>query len=421
MAHNTLIIDSGARGHALYETIVRSPLVDTVICAPGNAGIPQKHCRPIDIHDVHGLLRLVVDEKINFVVVGPEASLMLGIVDNLQKIGVRVFGPTREAAQLEGSKIFTKRMCGHLSIPIASWTWADTFDEAALAIRTWDSPPIIKADGLCEGKGVVVSKTIEEALSAAHAMLVDNIHGAAGSRIVIEDRLLGVECSLTAICDGINALLLPMARDYKRVFEGNQGPNTGGMGSYSPLPDIRDELAEDMRVRIVLPILKRMHELGAPFHGIMYVGLMMTDHGPHVIEINVRLGDPEAQVILPRVADDLMPIFLLSAETNGLHGLPPLRIRDDAAVCTVLASGGYPDHYEVGFPITGIEAAQKKTLVLHACTKREGKQILTAGGRVMSCIGLAPTLAQAREESLAAARRIIFEGKHFRTDIAENV
>ena len=415
-----LIVGSGAREHVLYWAIEKSPMVKRVLCTPGNGGIPVWARRDVKDSDLSGIARLARDEKVGLVVVGPEGPLVNGLVDTLKKEGIAAFGPTAMAAQLEGSKIFTKTRCKRWGIPTADFDFAGDQGVAERIIKR-TGYRVIKADGLCAGKGVVVADTEAEAIEASRQLLVGKTQGEAGSKIIIEDRMAGRECSIMALCDGENAVLLPPARDYKRAYDGDKGPNTGGMGSYSPLPDVDDALLETIKQQIIMPTLRGMVEWGHPYHGVLYAGIMLTEEGPKLVEYNARFGDPETQVIIPRVESDLVEYMLTCSEPGGLARLPPLQVSSYAAVCMVLASAGYPGKYETGLPIDWGKAIQPLTHVFHAGTKREDNTYLTSGGRVMSIVARGNSIESARQRASDAADKVSFDNKFRRTDIAANI
>lgn len=417
-----LVVGSGAREHALCWALEHSPRVARVICTPGNGGIAVENRRDVKESDIAGIVQLARDEAAGLVVIGPEAPLVLGLVDELTKAGIKAFGPSAKAAQLEGSKIYAKTLCSSEGIPTAQWRWADTYDAAKILIESWGSVPVIKADGLCGGKGVVVASTVREALDAARDMLVKKTLGDAGSRIIIEDRLVGRECSVMALCDGEHSVLLPPARDYKRAYDGEKGPNTGGMGAYSPVFDLNDALLADIKKRIIDRTLYCMakHE-GTPFQGVLYAGIMVTQNGPELLEYNVRFGDPEAQVVLARVShSELVEHMLACTERGGLSRVGPLTVLPSPAVCVTLASAGYPATYKTGVPITGIEGLRGCAL-FHAGTKRTNEGLVTSGGRVMSVVALGDSIEDARTYANSAADKVMFANKYRRTDIAQGV
>jgi phosphoribosylamine--glycine ligase len=414
-----LVVGGGGREHALVWTIAASPLVDALYCAPGNAGIAREaRCVPIAADDVEGLVRFARDEKIDFVVVGPEAPLCAGLVDRLETEGVKAFGPTAAAARLEGSKGFVKDLCAANSIPTAAYGRFTRIDQALDFIRERGAPIVVKADGLAAGKGVVVATTVAEAERAARDMLEANAFGAAGAEVVIEEFLEGEEASFFALVDGETALPLASAQDHKRVGDGDTGPNTGGMGAYSPAPIVDSAVIDTVMARIVRPTVTAMKAAGAPYKGVLYAGLMIGREGPKLLEYNVRFGDPECQVLMPRLKSDLLPALI--AARDGVLGHFDLRWHDDAAVCVVMAAKGYPGAYERGSEIRGLEAAGavEGVTVFHAGTKSEGARILADGGRVLGVTALAADVAQARERAYRAVDAIDWPGGFCRRDIA---
>lgn len=410
-----LIVGSGAREHAFFREFNSSPRAQKVIWTPGNAGVSALYRRAVPDSDVAGIVALTQEEGINFVFVGPEAPLVAGIVDELAKVGVPAFGPSKAAALLESSKIFTKTRCRLWKIPTADSDFAGNLKTAEHIIKSRGFR-VIKADGLCAGKGVVVADSENEAIKAARDMLEGGIHGRAGSRIVIEERLQGTECSLMFLCDGVNALALPAARDFKRIYDGDTGPNTGGMGAYSPLPDVSHDLVEEVRTKFILPMLAGMMARNEPFRGCLYAGLMLTDDGPKLVEYNVRFGDPETQVVLPRVESDIVEYLIAASRHGGLGDLPPLGIKQTAVVGVTLAAKGYPGTPEKGAVIQGSE----KHLVFHAGTADRDGSLCVNGGRVMTVIGEGATIADARANAYLSVNDIRFEGMQHRTDIAAN-
>ncbi len=415
-----LLLGSGGRESAMGRAVENSPLLGRLLCASGNGGMDSQNCRAVKDSDIPGIVELAQRESVDLVLGGAEGPLVAGVVDKLALVGIPAFGPTAKAAQLESSKIFTKMLCGREKIPTARWQWTDSFDAAERMIRTHSTPPVIKADGLCAGKGVVVPESFDEAIHAAQGMLVGRTFGDAGSKIVIEERLTGREVSVMAFCDGENAVLLPAARDFKRAFDDNKGPNTGGMGSYSPVPDVSDEVLAWVKEHIIMPTLRGMLALGAPFKGVLYAGLMITKDGVFLIEFNVRFGDPETQVILARVKSDVLAFMYACIKQGGLANMPPLEIDERAAVCTVLASDGYPGNYVADMPMIVPEDLPDVHFI-HAGTKRRVGELLSAGGRVIGSVGMGATIAQARERSLEGAAAVQFDNKFYRTDIAAGV
>lgn len=416
-----LIIGSGAREHALYEAIRRSPLVERVLWTPGNGGTPLEDKRDIAVTDSNGLLALAKAEGVDLVVVGPEAPLVAGIVDMFAGHDIPAFGPSAQAAQLEGSKIFAKELCYELGIPTANAIMADTLEKAYAAIEHFGIPVVIKADGLCAGKGVTVATSFDQAYRAVDDALTERKFGEAGSWLLIEECLLGRECSVMANCDGENAVLLPAARDYKRQLDGDQGPNTGGMGSYSPLPDVDDAMMERIKREIILPTLDGMTRRGTPYHGILYAGIMLTPDGPKLMEFNCRMGDPETQVILPRLQTDLVELMLAAIEPGGLKDFGPVEVSDEVAVCVVLAAEGYPENPRTGDVISGLGISQDDVTIFHAGTKRkpDGSSV-TSGGRVLSVVGRGSTFVGASIRAYSRVNDIDFNGLQYRGDIALN-
>jgi phosphoribosylamine---glycine ligase len=366
-----LVVGSGGREHALCWAIAASPLCDALYCAPGNAGIAEEaECVPIAAEDIDGIVAFAKEKPIDFVVVGPEAPLVAGLVDRLTAAGIRAFGPTAAASALEGSKGFTKDLCAKYDIPTG---WYRRFADLAAAqdhIRQQGAPIVVKADGLAAGKGVTVAETVAQALAASEDALSGNAFGDAGAEIVVEEFLDGEEVSVFAICDGTNAITLATAQDHKAVYDGDKGPNTGGMGAYSPAPVMTDALAAEIDEKVIRRTLAAMKAEGRPFTGILYAGLMITKEGPKLIEFNVRFGDPECQPLMLRLRSDLLPALI--AACDGVLDTFDLRWFDEVALCVVMASNGYPGAYEKATEIKGIDAAQSddKVKVFHAGTAR---------------------------------------------------
>ncbi|HEX2525512.1 MAG TPA: phosphoribosylamine--glycine ligase [Geminicoccus sp.] len=414
----TLVIGSGGREHALCWSLAASPLVSEVLCAPGNAGIANvARCVPVPVDDVEGLLRLALDEGVGLVVVGPELPLTLGLVDRLSEAGVRAFGPSAAAARLESSKAFTKDFCTRHGIPTARYR---TFtrgqeEDARTYVRAEGAPIVVKADGLAAGKGVVVAGTIEEALAAVDDAFSGGF-GEAGATLVIEECLQGEEASLFALCDGTHALEIGTAQDHKRAFDGDAGPNTGGMGAYSPAPILTPELVERVMQEIIRPTLGGMAAEGQPFKGFLYAGLMLTADGPKLIEYNVRFGDPECQVVLPRLMTDLCQLIL--GAIDGQLGHMNLRWFDAHALSVVLAAKGYPGPYRKGTEIRGTAGLEGDDLLLfHAGTVSDGERLLANGGRVLNVTGLGASLQEARDRAYQAVDRIDWPDGFCRRDI----
>jgi phosphoribosylamine---glycine ligase len=413
-----LVVGSGGREHALCWAIAGSPLCDALYCAPGNPGIAQEaSCVAIAATDLAGLVEFCRAERIDFVVVGPEAPLVAGLVDRLEAAGIAAFGPSAAAAALEGSKGFTKDHCARYGIPTAAYR---RFRDAAAAkdyVRARGAPIVVKADGLAAGKGVTVALSIEEALAAIDASLLESRFGAAGAELVVEDCLVGEEASFLALIDGTDALPLASAQDHKRVGDGDTGPNTGGMGAYSPAPCLTPDLEAQVMARIIRPTVAAMAAEGRPYKGVLYAGLMLTAEGPQLIEYNVRFGDPECQVLLPRLKSDLLPALI--AARDGVLKNFDLRWHDDPALCVVLAAKGYPDAPERGSVIGDLTAAAADPLVtlFHAGTKKVGGRLVADGGRVLDVVARGTTIAAAQKRAYAAVDRIDWPGGFCRRDI----
>lgn len=414
---NILLIGSGGREHALAWAISGSPLCDRLLVAPGNPGTAQ--CGEnvaLDIADHAAVVAFCKREKVDLVVVGPEGPLVAGIADDLVAAGIKTFGPSKTAAQLEGSKGFTKELCAEFNIPTAAF---GRFGDAASAkayVRAQGAPIVIKADGLAAGKGVVMAQTLDEA-DAAIEMMFSGGFGAAGAEVVIEEWMIGEEASFFALCDGSHALPLASAQDHKRVGDGDTGPNTGGMGAYSPAPVMTKALEDRVMAEIIAPTLAGMQKRGAPFKGVLFAGLMITAQGPKLIEYNVRFGDPECEVLMPRLKSDIVPAFL--AACDGVLSSFDLRWLDEAALTVVLAARGYPATPEKGSIIRGIEKteAMDNVLVFHAGTKQSGTDIVADGGRVLNVVGLGKTVSEAQQRAYAAVDAIDWPEGFCRRDI----
>ncbi len=416
-----LVVGSGGREHALCWKIAQSPLVSRVYCAPGNPGVAslaKGESVPLGAEDFEGIAALIEEKDIGLTVVGPENPLAAGIVDYLSARGEVVFGPSAAAARLEASKAFAKDFMSRHGIPTANAAVFEDPETARRYVRAHGAPVVIKADGLAAGKGVTVAKTLEDALSALDLIMERRVFGDAGTRVVIEEYLEGEEASILALCDGEQVLMLPTSQDHKPVFDGDQGPNTGGMGAYSPAPVITPALETEIREKILEPTVRGMASEGTPYRGVLYAGLMITKSGPRVVEFNVRFGDPETQAVLPRLESDI--VSALTACAEGRLDTVKLTTSSRPCVTVALVSGGYPGSYEKGKVITGIDAAQQDpdVTVFHAGTAKAGDQLVTAGGRVLNVTALADTLEEAVKRAYHAVSLIHFDGMHYRKDIA---
>ena len=414
---NILLLGSGGREHALAWKMAASPLADTLICAPGNAGIAREaQCVALDIDDHGRIVEFCRTNRIDLVVVGPEGPLCAGIVDDLEAAGIKAFGPTRAAARLEGSKGFTKDLCRASGIPTAAYERFDAPGPAKLYVHSRRAPIVVKADGLAAGKGVVVAQDLAEAEAAIDMMFGGGL-GSAGIQIVVEEFLQGEEASFFALCDGETAIPFSTAQDHKRAFDGDQGPNTGGMGAYSPAPNIDAAMNARVMDEIIEPTLRAMRALGAPYKGVLYAGLMITSEGPKLIEYNVRFGDPECQVLMLRLMSDLVPALL--ASRDGMLKSFDLRWYPEAAVTVVMATKGYPGAYGRGSVIEGLDdaAAVEGVEIFHAGTKAEGGRILANGGRVLDVCGLGATVREAQARAYQAISRIRWPEGFYRHDI----
>jgi phosphoribosylamine--glycine ligase len=414
------LVGSGGREHALAWRIAASPLCTELVVAPGNPGIagePKVTCAPIAVDAVAELTAAAVAERADLVVCGPEVSLAAGLGDALRAAGVPFFGPSRAAAEIESSKAFAKRLMKEAGVPTAAFGAFDDLAAAEAFIDAQPGPVVVKADGLAAGKGVVVTSTKAEAKAAARTMLEGRAFGAAGTRIVIEERLAGREVTMMALCDGTRLALLASSEDHKAVRDGDEGPNTGGMGTVSPSPLVGEALAHEMLETLFVPTVRALTAAGRPFRGLLYGGFMLTpDRGPMVIEWNCRFGDPETQVVLMRMDEDILP--WLAGVANGAMPAGAPRVRPGVAVCVVLAAANYPGTPRTGDAIAGLPAPAPDLVAFHAGTKREADgRLVTAGGRVLGVTGYGADLAAARARAYGAIERIEFDGQHHRRDI----
>jgi phosphoribosylamine--glycine ligase len=418
VGRTVLVVGGGGREHALVRALNRSPGGARVIAAPGNPGIAaDAEVRDVAATDAPALAALARAEGCDLVVIGPEAPLVAGVADRLRAEGLRVFGPTAAAARLEGSKAFAKEVMAAAGVATARAEVVTDVEDGMRAVRAFGLPVALKADGLAAGKGVTIARTEEEARGALQAALVARAFGASGERVLVEEGMTGPEVSLLALCDGERVVGLPVARDYKRIGDGDTGPNTGGMGAVSPVPDVPDELAARLIDEVHRPVVAEMARRGTPFVGVLYAGLMLTPDGPRVLEFNVRFGDPEAQAVLPRLEGDL--VGLLSAAADGALPDAPLPVSPEACVAVVLAAAGYPADPRPGDAIEGLdEAGALGAEVVHAGTALEGGALVTAGGRVLAVAARGPDVPAARERAYRAAEAVRFEGRQLRRDIA---
>jgi phosphoribosylamine--glycine ligase len=412
-----LVVGSGGREHALVWKLKQSPRVTAVYCAPGNPGIAQiATCVPIKVTDHDGLARFAKDEQIALTVVGPDDVLAAGLVDRFKREGLRIFGPTQSAARLESSKVFAKEFMERHGIPTArSGRFSDS-SEAQKFAQSMKKPVVIKADGLALGKGVIVAQNNWQAALAIHAIMDERRFGPAGQRVVIEEFLQGEECSIHALVDSESYLLFPAAQDHKRALDGDAGLNTGGMGTYSPAPAVTPEMEQRVRTEVMDPFIAGLKADGIDYRGMLFPGLMLTAEGPQVLEFNCRFGDPETQVLLPRLEGDL--VDMMEATIDRKLSSVTVEWKSDAAVCVILASGGYPGLYTTGKPISGLEKPPDGVTIFHAGTREDDGHLVTAGGRVLGVTALGQDIAEARERAYEAVEKIKFEGLHFRRDIA---
>ena len=412
---NILVIGSGGREHALYWKLSESPQTEQIYAIPGNPGMGASAAIALDDHAA--ILRFVKEHEIGLVVVGPEVPLMNGLVDELEAAGIRAFGPRANAAEIEGSKSFAKNLMKKYGIPTARYEVFTAAEPARAYIRQEGAPIVVKADGLAAGKGVIVAMTEQEALDAVDAIMEDHSFGDAGARVVIEEFMEGEEASLLAFTDGTTIRPMISAQDHKRAYDGDRGPNTGGMGTYAPAPVMTPEMTERAVEEILKPTIAAMAKEGRTYRGCLYLGLMVTADGPKVVEFNARFGDPETQVVLPLLDSDLVAIMCACAD--GTLADVPIRWKDGAAVCVVLASGGYPGHYDKGQEIHGLADAEAMgALVFHAGTAMKAGKLVTNGGRVLGVVGRGADISSAVDAAYAAAAKISFKDAYYRKDIA---
>lgn len=413
-----LVVGSGGREHAICWKLRQSRLVSDVFCAPGNGGISDiATCVNISVGDFPRLAQFVEKEQIDYTIVGPEQPLIDGIVDFFEERGLAIFGPNRRAAQVEGSKAFAKQLMEKYGIPTSAYRSFADYDSALEYVRQVGAPIVIKADGLAAGKGVTVAQTLQEAETALAHIMRDRAFGTAGDEVVVEECLQGEELSLMAFVAGRSVLPMVVAQDHKPVFDGDKGPNTGGMGAYSPVPHMPEEIVEQAIRDILQPMADAMEMEGLGFRGVLYAGLMITESGPKVIEFNTRFGDPETQVVLPRLKSDLLDV--LQATSLAKLDQVTLHWDDRAALCVVLASGGYPGSYETGLPIEGTIADGTNAIAFHAGTCMKEQRLVTNGGRVLSVTGMGSDLTEARDEAYSALQQINFSNMHYRCDIGD--
>jgi len=413
-----MVVGSGGREHTLGWKLSQSPGVDELVFVPGNGGMSGLgECVKADVGDASALADIATTREVGLTVVGPEAPLVDGLVDAFDARGLRVFGPVKEAARLEGSKEFAKSLLERHGIPTGRAKYFDSFDAAKKYVEEQGAPIVVKADGLAAGKGVIIATTVDDAIDALERCMVSKEFGASGDRVLVEEFMEGPEVSILSMCDGSSAAHMVPSQDHKRAYDNDEGPNTGGMGAYSPVPILEDSMERFIHESVMDATVDAMASEGVLYKGVLYGGLMLTADGPRVLEFNVRFGDPETQVVLPRLSSDLLPA--IDATIDG--SIPDLAMEwlPEYCVCVVIASGGYPGKYPTGVPIKGLKAASSdsKVEVFHAGTKLEDGQIVTAGGRVLNVVALGPDFDEARGLAYEAVKMIDFEGMHYRTDI----
>ena len=410
-----LVVGGGGREHAIIWKLIQNKSIDEIHCAPGNGGISEiAKCVPIKATDLDGILAYAKNEQFDLVIVAPDDPLYMGMVDRLQDEGIRAFGPTSKAAEIEGSKVYAKQLMKKYGIPTAAYEVFSDFDSACKYVASCKMPTVVKADGLALGKGVIICETADDAKKALEEIMVEKKFGDAGNHVVIEEYIEGPEVSVLAFCDGKTILPMASAQDHKRIFDGDQGPNTGGMGTFSPTPKYTGAVKAEIEETIIQKTLYALNQEGREFKGIIFFGLMLTKDGPRLLEYNARFGDPEAQVVLPRMKNDLLTV--INAVIDGTLSAITLEWDPRSAVCVVMASGGYPGKYEKGVPISGLNNVQD-SIVFHAGTAKEQGGFVTNGGRVLGVTALGDDIAQAREKAYADVQQICFEGAQYRKDI----
>ncbi len=413
-----LVVGGGGREHAIVWKLSQSPKIDKIYCAPGNAGIEGlAECIAIGVNEIEKLADFAKENRIDLTFVGPEDPLLAGIVDCFEEKGLAIFGPNKQAALIEGSKTFAKELMEKYQIPTAQYASFTQYEDALAYVRRVGAPIVIKADGLAAGKGVVVAMTLSEAEDALASMMKDEVFGSAGAKVVVEEFLEGEELTLLSFVDGETVRPMVPSQDHKPVYNGDQGPNTGGMGTYSPVPQMPPSLVDQVVQEIVIPTAQAMIKEGSPFRGILYTGLMITANGPKVIEYNARFGDPETQVVVPRLESDLLDILI--AGVTGELGNIDIQWKEEVAVCVIMASGGYPGPYRKGDEIKGLDQINDQALVFHAGTTQEDGKVVTNGGRVLGVTSIGKNVEEARNRAYQAVEQIRFEGAHYRTDIAQ--
>ena len=418
---NILVVGGGGREHAIAYSLSKSPLIKKLIVAPGNPGIETfAECYPIAADDIDGQCKLAKDMKADIVFIGPEIPLVLGLKDKLSKIGINAFGPSKEAAQLEGSKTFSRNFCKKYNIPQPNFKYCSDLKTAKDQIELLNGYCVVKADGLAAGKGVVVCDTVNEAIEASTQMLEDNKFGDAGKSILIEERITGIEASVFAVSDGNTAIVLGTAQDHKRAYDNDQGPNTGGMGAISPAPALNEDLNKNIFNNIIMPTINGMRSDGIPYEGILYAGVMLTDQGPKVIEFNCRFGDPETQVVLPRLSTDLVDI-IHNTVTNNLENTP-IELTDNTAITVVIASKGYPGTFKKGIELPSLNNLNKQgdILIFHSGTaKNDNENLISSGGRVFSVTAIGDNVQDCRQKAYKAVEEINWDKGFYRRDIGK--